>query len=130
MLLVGTSLATYSAYRLLKQAHDGKKGAAMLNVGTSRGDDLGESSPFIPFSDSNNSPLSVLHFNSVPSDLRFSLGSSDVLTRVALLLANGKERQDALLDNLLRSGVMETVIDKPSPETAGNAVQQHVVNPQ
>jgi len=42
MLLVGTSLATYSAYRLLKQAHEAKKGVAMVNVGTSRGDDLGE----------------------------------------------------------------------------------------
>ena len=42
MLLIGTSLATYSAYRLLKQAHDGGKRVAMLNVGTSRGDDLGE----------------------------------------------------------------------------------------
>lgn len=42
MLLVGTSLATYSAYRLLKQAHEAKKDVAMVNVGTSRGDDLGE----------------------------------------------------------------------------------------
>lgn len=40
MLLIGTSLATYSAYRLLKQAHDAGKATAMLNVGTSRGDDL------------------------------------------------------------------------------------------
>lgn len=46
MLLVGTSLATYSAYRLLKQAYEAKKGVAMLNVGTSRGDDLGEPCSF------------------------------------------------------------------------------------
>lgn len=40
VILVGTSLATYSAFRLLKQAVDADKPVAMLNVGTSRGDDL------------------------------------------------------------------------------------------
>ncbi|KAK9899283.1 DHS-like NAD/FAD-binding domain-containing protein [Cystobasidium minutum MCA 4210] len=106
MLLVGTSLATYSAYRLLKQAHEAKKDVAMVNVGTSRGDDL------------------------VPNDMRFSLGSSDVLTRVALLLSNGKEKQDPVLDNLLRSGIMEPVIDKQRPGNADGAAGEHVVNPQ
>jgi hypothetical protein len=68
----------------------------------------------------------------VPSDMRFSLGSSDVLTRVALLLSNGREKQDKKLDELLRSGVMETVVDKPAsqPGEKENASFQHVVNPQ
>lgn len=62
--------------------------------------------------------------------MRFSLGSSDVLTRVALLLSNGREKEDTVLDHLLRSGIMETVVDKPSPESAGGNPVEHVVNPQ
>jgi len=67
--------------------------------------------------------------------MRFSLGSSDVLTRVALLLSNGREKQDKTLDNLLRSGVMETVVDKPAsnstqPGEKEDTSIQHVVNPQ
>lgn len=62
--------------------------------------------------------------------MRFSLGSSDVLTRVALLLSNGKEKQDPVLDNLLRSGIMEPVIDKQRPGNADGAAGEHVVNPQ
>ncbi|CAD6570735.1 MAG: hypothetical protein CYPHOPRED_004132 [Cyphobasidiales sp. Tagirdzhanova-0007] len=107
MLLVGTSLATYSAYRLLKQISDAGRPVAMLNVGTSRGDDL------------------------IPEHLRISLGSSDILTRVALQLTNGKEKQDPALDELLRSGVMLKVKeDDPSLRTQPGEEERGVVNPQ
>jgi len=109
MLLVGTSLATYSAYRLLKQASDAGKPVAMLNVGTSRGDDL------------------------IPEQLRFSLGSSDVLSRVALQLANGKEKVDSTLNRLLTSGIMDPVKDDPRPQNVQPGEKQEeygVVNPQ
>lgn len=65
--------------------------------------------------------------------MRFSLGSSDVLTRVALLLSNGKEKKDPVLDTLLRSGIMEPVIDYPRKSEPGEkdgSLVQHVVNPQ
>ena len=127
MLLVGTSLATYSAYRLLKQAHEGKKGVAMVNVGTSRGDDLGE---LIFESDMKAGYWFDKLSLTVPSDMRFSLGSSDVLTRVALLLSNGREKDDPVLDNLLRSGIMETVVDKPQSGRPDGTATENVVNPQ
>ncbi|KAJ8075431.1 hypothetical protein PM082_019769 [Marasmius tenuissimus] len=40
LLLIGTTLATYSAFRLLKRAIDLKKPVLMVNVGPSRADDV------------------------------------------------------------------------------------------
>ncbi|KAG0138762.1 DHS-like NAD/FAD-binding domain-containing protein [Tuber indicum] len=40
ILVVGTSLATYSAYRLVKASHDAGKGVGIVNLGGVRGEDL------------------------------------------------------------------------------------------
>ena len=40
ILIVGTSLATYSAYRLAKASHDAGKGVGIVNLGGVRGEDL------------------------------------------------------------------------------------------
>lgn len=66
--------------------------------------------------------------------MRFSLGSSDILSRVALQLARGKEKTDATLDRLLTSGIMDPVKDdyrgsKADPGEKGE-VEYGVVNPQ
>ncbi|SPC61557.1 related to NAD-dependent deacetylase sirtuin type 4 [Ustilago sp. UG-2017b] len=79
VLLVGTSLATYSAFRLAKQAVDQKKPVLILNRGPTRADPLVEE--------------------------KIELGSSEVLSRVAQLLSNGRERNDKVLQSLLTSGV-------------------------
>lgn len=79
MLLVGTSLATYSAFRLVKQAVEQKKPVLILNRGPTRADPLVEN--------------------------KIELGSSEVLSRVAQLLSNGREKNDKVLQSLLTSGV-------------------------
>ena len=79
MLLVGTSLATYSAFRLVKQAVEQGKQVLILNKGPTRAD------PVVPN--------------------KIELGSSEVLSRVARLLSNGRERNDTVLQSLLTSGV-------------------------
>ncbi|TKY86490.1 hypothetical protein EX895_004639 [Sporisorium graminicola] len=79
MLLVGTSLATYSAFRLVKQAVEQKKPVLILNRGPTRADPLVEN--------------------------KIELGSSEVLSRVAQQLSNGRERNDKVLQSLLSSGV-------------------------
>lgn len=78
-LLVGTSLATYSAFRLVKHAVEHKKPVLLLNRGPTRADPL------------------------VPD--KIELGSSEVLSRVAHHLSNGRERNDKVLQSLLTSGV-------------------------
>ena len=69
----------------------------------------------------------------VPNDLRFSLGSSDVLTRVAVLLSKGQEKRDPLLEKLMSSGVMDTVkvagsktfgAGQAAAETASNTAER------
>lgn len=127
MLLIGTSLATYSAYRLLKQAHDAGKKVAMLNVGTSRGDDLSKCGESWCLLHSIDEALEIV----VPEDMRFSLGSSDVLTRVAAALAAGKEKQDKTLGLLLKSGIYDPVKDNLPPSVSpGEREGQDVVRPQ
>nr|CDI53021.1 related to NAD-dependent deacetylase sirtuin type 4 [Melanopsichium pennsylvanicum 4] len=79
MLLVGTSLATYSAYRLVKQAVEQNKPILILNRGPTRADPLVQN--------------------------KIELGSSQVLSLVANLLSNGRERNDKVLQSLLTSGV-------------------------
>lgn len=79
-LLVGTSLATYSAYRLVKQAVEQKKPVLILNKGPTRADGI------------------------VTGD-KIELGSSEVLARVAGMLSNGRERNDKVLQKLLTEGV-------------------------
>ncbi|GAC71370.1 sirtuin 4 and related class II sirtuins [Moesziomyces antarcticus T-34] len=79
LLLVGTSLATYSAFRLVKQAVEQAKPVMILNRGPTRADGIVES--------------------------KIELGSSEVLSRVAALLSNGRERNDKVLQSLLGSGI-------------------------
>lgn len=79
-LLVGTSLATYSAYRLVKQAVESGKQVMILNRGPTRADGLVKGE-------------------------KIELGSSEVLSRVAKELSNGRERNDTVLQRLLSSGV-------------------------
>lgn len=65
--------------------------------------------------------------------MRFSLGSSDVLTRVAAALANGRERTDYSLDKLLRSGILDPVKDDQGPTGGASEPgekEKYVVNPQ
>ncbi|CAO1627978.1 unnamed protein product [Jaminaea pallidilutea] len=78
MLLVGTSLATYSAFRLVKSAVEQGKPCMILNVGPTRADEI------------------------VPD--KIELGSSETLTRVAKKLAKGREDKDPVLKRLLESG--------------------------
>lgn len=79
MLLVGSSLATYSAFRLVKQAVEQKKPVLILNRGPTRADSIVED--------------------------KIELGSSEVLSRASRLLSNGRERNDKVLESLLTSGV-------------------------
>lgn len=82
MLLVGTSLATYSAYRLVKQAVEQNKPCLILNVGPTRADEI-------------------------VSD-KIELGSSEVLRAVAKKLAKGREEKDVVLRRLLEEGKVIT----------------------
>ncbi|PWN47734.1 DHS-like NAD/FAD-binding domain-containing protein [Violaceomyces palustris] len=79
LLLVGTSLATYSAYRLVKQAVEQGKPTLLINKGPTRADPIVQD--------------------------KIELGSSEVLSRVAKELAKGREEKDTVLRRLLESGV-------------------------
>lgn len=78
-LLVGTSLATYSAYRLVKAAIEQGKPCLIINKGPTRADDIVED--------------------------KIELGTSEVLRRVAEDLARKRNLGgDAVLKRLLSSG--------------------------
>lgn len=79
-LLIGTSLATYSAFRLVKSAVEQGKPCLILNKGPTRADEI------------------------VPD--KVELGSSETLTAVAKKLANGRQEKDPVLRRLLESGVV------------------------
>ncbi|CEH16294.1 Sirtuin 4 and related class II sirtuins (SIR2 family) [Ceraceosorus bombacis] len=79
MLIVGSSTATYSAYRLAKTMHEAGGSVMILNKGPSRADPLA-------------------------SD-KIELGSSEVLQLVAQRLAGtDRRKKDPVLDRLLTSG--------------------------
>jgi NAD-dependent deacetylase sirtuin 4 len=84
VLVIGSSLATYSAYRLLKEANDQAKPISMISIGPSRGDPL------------------------VQDDLRFDLTSTEVL-RATLALMRPVGGPDATFDKLASSGVIKEV---------------------
>ncbi|CAO1622535.1 unnamed protein product [Parajaminaea phylloscopi] len=79
-LLIGTSLATYSAFRLVKSAVEQGKPCLILNRGPTRADEI------------------------VPD--KIELGSSETLTRVARALSKGREAKDPVLRRLLESGAI------------------------
>ncbi|PWY99896.1 DHS-like NAD/FAD-binding domain-containing protein [Testicularia cyperi] len=78
-LLIGSSLATYSAFRLVKHAREHNKPLLILNKGPTRADQLTHN--------------------------KIELGSSPVLSLAARLLANGRQDRDPVLRHLLESGV-------------------------
>jgi NAD-dependent deacetylase sirtuin 4 len=77
MVLIGTSLATYSAYRLVKSAHE--QGKRTINLGPTRADPL--------------------------VDDKIELGSSQIMNAVARKLAGNRAEKDPVLHRLLESGV-------------------------
>ncbi|CAO1615181.1 unnamed protein product [Sympodiomycopsis kandeliae] len=78
-LLLGTSLATYSAFRLVKAAIEQGKPCMIVNKGPTRADDIVQD--------------------------KIELGTSEVLTRVASQLASSRRMgDDAVLKRLLTSG--------------------------
>ncbi|KAE8212163.1 hypothetical protein CF319_g9279, partial [Tilletia indica] len=90
MLVVGSSLATYSAFRLIKQALDHPPSSSsssslnsqqrelmVLNIGPTRADPL------------------------LSPKAKMELGSSEVLSLAARLLAGGREKEDPVLRRLL-----------------------------
>ena len=81
-ILMGTSLATYSAYRLLKSAQEQGKQTLLINVGPTRGD------PIV--------------------DDKIEIGSSDIMHAVATQMANSRAEKDPILRRLLDSG--ETIV--------------------
>lgn len=90
VLVVGSSLATYSAFRLVKMAHEQGKPILVLNQGPTRGDPL--------------------------IDDKVELGSSQVLQRAAQHLAGSRAEGDAVLQRLLTTGE----INKPIPRVVGS----------
>ncbi|KAE8229172.1 hypothetical protein CF326_g5863 [Tilletia indica] len=92
MLVVGSSLATYSAFRLIKQALDHPPSSSssslnsqqrelmVLNIGPTRADPL------------------------LSPKAKMELGSSEVLSLAARLLAGGREKEDPVLRRLLEGG--------------------------
>ncbi|KDN37594.1 DHS-like NAD/FAD-binding domain-containing protein [Tilletiaria anomala UBC 951] len=78
-MLVGSSLATYSAFRLVKQAVEERKRVMIVNIGPTRAD------PIVPD--------------------KIELPSSDVLGNAAKLLAGSMGSSDPVLKHLLESGV-------------------------
>ncbi|KAF5338369.1 hypothetical protein D9611_012484 [Ephemerocybe angulata] len=86
LLLIGTTVATYSAFRLVKHALELKKPAILLNVGPTRADLL-------------------------PNLEKINMASGSVLIDVAKLLI-GTRMNDPVLEAMLRSGV----VNPPTPD--------------
>lgn len=78
LLIVGSSLATYSAYRLVKIAHDQRKPILIVNQGPTRADPIIED--------------------------KVELGSSELLQRTAQLLAGSRAEGDSVLQRLIHAG--------------------------
>jgi len=86
LLIVGSSLATYSAFRIVKAVHEQGKDVCLLNVGPSRGDPL------------------------VTSGLRLETPCLPVLVAVAQRLAQRSDQPaDPVLQKLLTSGIIKEV---------------------
>lgn len=79
-LLVGTSLATYSAFRLVKSGIEKGKEILLINKGPTRGDGI------------------------IGDENRIGLGSSEVLGEALKMLSGGKEEKDPVLKSLLEGG--------------------------
>ncbi|CAD6890672.1 unnamed protein product [Tilletia laevis] len=94
MLVVGSSLATYSAFRLIKQALDPSSSSSSSDVDAAR----------------RQRELMVLNIGPTRADpllslkAKMELGSTEVLTAAARLLAGGREKEDPVLRSLLEGG--------------------------
>ncbi|UZJ53908.1 hypothetical protein CBS101457_003228 [Exobasidium rhododendri] len=78
MLMIGTSLATYSAFRLVKAAQEQGKRTMIINKGPTRADPIVQD--------------------------KIELGSSEVMNAVAKHLAGDRAKKDPVLHRLLESG--------------------------
>jgi len=86
-LIIGTTLTTYSAFRLLKHALEIHKPALMLNVGPTRGD-------------------------GIPGVEKLELESGLVLLDVVRLLVGGRLAEDPHLQMIFSSGVITPIPDQ------------------
>ncbi|KZO92854.1 DHS-like NAD/FAD-binding domain-containing protein [Calocera viscosa TUFC12733] len=84
LLIIGTTMATYSAFRLIRHAVELNKPVILLNVGPTRAD-----------------PLEAVE--------KIELPAGDVITGVARALCGPKARTDPVLRTLLTSGVVRAV---------------------
>ncbi|KAG7093646.1 hypothetical protein E1B28_007308 [Marasmius oreades] len=97
VLLMGTTLATYSAFRLLKSAVDNKKPVLMVNVGPSRADGI-----------AGVEKLDIQSGAIMPDVVRNILGT--------------RANQDTVINTMLNSGVVKpppTDDDDRTPRAAG-----------
>ncbi|KAJ8095259.1 hypothetical protein PM082_010482 [Marasmius tenuissimus] len=97
LLLIGTTLATYSAFRLLKRAIDLKKPVLMVNVGPSRADD-------------------------VPGVEKLDISSGLIIRDVVRNVLGPRFEQDRVVEKMLKSGVVRPPPvgdDDRSPRAAG-----------
>ncbi|KIL69301.1 hypothetical protein M378DRAFT_1054375 [Amanita muscaria Koide BX008] len=90
VLLIGTTLATYSSFRLVKHALELKKPVVMLNIGPTRADTL-------------------------PGIIKISLPAGLVMRDVAKAVI-GSKSQDLVVHDMLRSGVVKP--PPPDPRIA------------
>ncbi|TFK39838.1 DHS-like NAD/FAD-binding domain-containing protein [Crucibulum laeve] len=96
LLIMGTTLATYSAFRLLKHSLDLKKPIMLLNVGPTRADGL-------------------------PEVDKIDVPSGTVMREVAKAVIGSKADTDPIVQEMLRSGIVKPPVsdDDRAPRAAG-----------
>jgi len=97
LFIVGTTLATYSAFRLLKHALELKKPVLMLNVGPSRADGY-------------------------PGVEKIEIASGMIMKEVVKAVIGIHSSEDPVTRELLQSGIMKPPLDDDddrAPRTAG-----------
>ncbi|KAK7061068.1 hypothetical protein VNI00_000803 [Paramarasmius palmivorus] len=97
LLLIGTTLATYSAFRLLKSAIEHKKPVLMVNVGPSRADGM-------------------------EGVEKLDIASGLIIREVATAVLGSRSTQDAIVQQMLTSGIVKPPPaddDDRSPRAAG-----------
>ncbi|KAK7025205.1 NAD-dependent deacetylase [Favolaschia claudopus] len=93
LLIIGTTLATYSAFRLLKHAVELKKPVLLLNLGPSRGDDI-------------------------EGIERIDMASGLIIRDVARLVLGTRASTDPIIAKMLQSGVVKPPEDDTDTEQA------------
>ncbi|KAF8075105.1 DHS-like NAD/FAD-binding domain-containing protein [Lyophyllum atratum] len=82
LLIIGTTLATYSAFRLVKHAIELKKPVVLWNVGPSRADGL-------------------------PGVVKIDMPSGSIITDVARGVIGSRASEDPVVEQMLRSGIVK-----------------------